>query len=154
METLTFTTTINAPREVVWNTMIDRSSYAEWAAAFSIGSSTDSRYEGDWNVGSKINFVSTDANGASGMMSKVIENRPYEYLALEHQGVVMGGKEDNTSDFAREWIGARENYTFTEVNGVTELKVNVDVNEDVKDDMVQGWPKSLAKLKEIAESAA
>lgn len=37
MKKLHFSTTINAPKEKVWHTMLDDSTYREWIKAFSDG---------------------------------------------------------------------------------------------------------------------
>ncbi len=91
MKTLHFSIDIHAPKEKVWNTMLGAETYPQWAALFNPGS----HYEGtgDWSKGSRMVFLGPDPETGKegGMVSLVTENRPYEYLALEHQGMVQDG---------------------------------------------------------------
>lgn len=148
MTKLNFSIVINAPIEKVWNTMLRDDTYRIWTEAFSPGS----HYAGDWNKGSKILFLGPGEKGEmSGMVSRIKENRQYEYISIEHLGIVQDGKEDTSSEAVKAWAGALENYTFKEKDGATELLVDMDSNEEYEE-MFQGmWPKALQKLKELAE---
>ena len=143
MEKLYFSIVINAPKEKVWEVMLGKDTYSDWTEIFSPGS----YYVGDWIEGSKMLFLGPDETGQmSGMVSKIKENRPYEYVSIEHNGEVKNGKEEVT-----EWSGALENYTFKEIDGKTELLVEMDTIEDYKELFQDIWPKALQRLKEIAE---
>ena len=143
MEKLYFSIVINAPKEKVWEVMLGKDTYSDWTEIFSPGS----HFVGDWSEGSKMLFLGPDETGQmSGMVSKIKENRPYEYVSIEHIGEVKNGKEEVT-----EWSGALENYTFKEIDGKTELLIEMDINEDYKELFQDIWPKALQKLKEIAE---
>ena len=150
MKKLHFSIKIDAPKQEVWHTMLDDKTYREWTAAFNPGS----YYKGDWNKGSKILFLGPDpatGKGEGGMVSEIAENRPYEFISIKHLGLINNGIEDTTSDEAKKWAPAFENYTFKEENGMTEVVVDIDVNEE-EGDMFNGmWPKALEKLKELAE---
>ena len=52
MEKLNFSILIDAPKEKVWNTMIEDNTYRMWTEEFTPGS----YYVGDWNNGSKFYF--------------------------------------------------------------------------------------------------
>ena len=148
MDKLHFEITINASRKKVWNTMLDKDSYREWTDVFMPGS----YYVGDWSKGSKILFLAPGKEGVmSGMVSQIEENRPYEYVSIEHVGVVHDGKEDMSSESVKGWAGAHENYTFKEVNGATEVLVDMDSVDEYKEMFHSIWPKALQKLKELAE---
>jgi hypothetical protein len=148
MQKLHFSIHINAPKEKVWNTMLDNKTYREWTSVFSPGSD----FVGNWDKGSKILFVGPNNNGkTSGMVSRIAENRPYEFLSIEHLGVVNDGVEDTTSEAVKGWVGALENYTFREVDGVTEVIVDMDSTDELSDEFNKMWPKGLQKLKELAE---
>jgi hypothetical protein len=148
MERLHFSITINAPKEMVWNTMLDGNTYREWTSVFMPGSF----YEGNWNQGSKLYFLAPDKTGkTSGMVSRIKENRKYEYVSIEHLGFVENGKEDTTSEAVKNWSGALENYTFREINGKTEVFVELDTSEEYKDMFLETWPKALEKLKSLCE---
>jgi L-rhamnose mutarotase len=140
---------IQAPREKVWDTMLSDETYREWTSAFHPGS----HYRGDWNQGSKIIFVGPGEDGKSeeGMVSRIAESRRPEFVSIEHLGIYKNGVEDTTSDAARQWSPAFENYTFTEKDGGTELTLDQDILEEYKDMFGEMWDKALLKLKEIAE---
>jgi Activator of Hsp90 ATPase homolog 1-like protein len=143
MEKLYFSIVINAPKKKVWEVMLGKDTYSDWTELFSPGS----YYVGDWSEGSKMLFLGPDETGQmSGMVSKIKENRPYEYVSIEHIGEVKNGKEEVT-----EWSGALENYTFKEIDGKTELLIKIDTVEDYKELFQDIWPKALQRLKEIAE---
>lgn len=144
MKKLEFKTTINAPREKVWSTLWDDATYRQWTTAFSPSSYAIT----DWQKGSKAIF--TDGSG-SGMVSRIAENIPYEYMSIEHLGEVKDGVEDTTSDKVKDWAGAHENYTLKDVNGATELTVDMDIDEQYADMFNDMWPKAMVKIKEIAE---
>jgi len=149
MNKLHFSIVINAPKEKVWNTMLDDKTYRVWTEAFTPGS----HYVGDWSTGSKILFLGPDPNTGNmgGMVSRIKENRRYEFISIEHLGMVQDGKEDTTSDAVKAWAGAHENYTFKENGRATEVSVDIDINDEYKEMFQDMWPKALQKLKEIAE---
>jgi uncharacterized protein YndB with AHSA1/START domain len=148
MQKLHFSIAINAPKKKVWDTMLSDQTYPEWTSAFSKGS----YFEGSWDKGSKISFVAPDENGKlSGMVSQIEENRPYNFLSIKHLGVVEDRVEDTTSEAAKGWTGALENYTFEESNGGTELLVDMDSDEEYVSMFERLWPQALQKLKELSE---
>lgn len=143
-----FSIVINAPKEKVWHTMLDLDTYKIWAEPFMPGSF----YEGDWNQGSKMLFLAPDEKGKmSGMVSKIKESRPYEFVSIEPKGVVEDGKEKE----AQEWAGSLENYTFKEIDGKTEVIVDLsgygEIEEELKQYLLDAWSKALQILKELAE---
>jgi uncharacterized protein YndB with AHSA1/START domain len=146
---LHFSITINAQRAKVWSTMLDDVTYRVWTEAFNAGS----HYVGDWSKGSNILFLGPDPNTGSmgGMVSRIAENRLHEFISIEHLGMVNDGKEDTTSDAVKGWAGAHENYAFKEKNGATEVLVDIDITEDLKEMFEGMWPKALQKLKDLAE---
>jgi hypothetical protein len=74
-----------------------------------------------WQLEKRL-FLAPEEDSTSGMVSMIMENRPYEFISIEHLGEVRGGKEDTTSEKVKAWRGAHENYTFKEEkNGQTEL---------------------------------
>lgn len=145
MHKIHFTIQINAPKEKVWDTMLSADTYTEWTEPFSPGS----RFEGNWEEGTEIKFL--DASSKSGMYSMVRENKKYEFVSVEHLGIVNDGVVDTTSDEVKKWAPAFENYTFTEKDGGTEVAVDMDISEEYKDNFQDMWPKALQKLKEISE---
>lgn len=147
METLHFSIFINAPVSKVWETMIGEDSYKKWASEIGNVESEGSNYEGSWDKGAEIKFLAADEDGTfSGMIGKIAENKLHEFISIEYTTALY------KNEPMEGWAGMHENYTFTEKDGGTELKVDLDVQEEVKQDMVEGWPKALNKLKELAES--
>lgn len=148
MDKLRFSIVIGAPRKKVWDTMLGADSYRVWTDVFMPGS----YYVGDWSKGSKMLFLGPgEKGGMYGMVSRTKENRPYEYISIEHTGLVQDGKEDTTSAAAKEWAGVLENYAFREKEGATEVLVDVDTTDQDKEMFQNIWPKALQKLKELAE---
>jgi uncharacterized protein YndB with AHSA1/START domain len=147
LEKINFSIEINAPKEKVWDTMLKEDTYQIWTEAFAKGS----YYKGDWNEGSKILFLAPGEKGEGGMVSRIKENRPYEYISIEHIGMIQNGNEDTTSDEVKKWAGALENYTFKETDGTTELSVEMDSADEYKEMFQTMWPNALNKLKELAE---
>jgi len=148
MERIHFSVSIDAPRERVWTTMLEEDTYREWTDVFMPGS----HYVDDWNEGSKILFLGPNKSGKmDGMVSQIKENRPYEYISIEHIGIVRDGKEDTSSEAMEGWAGALENYTFKENDGTTEVLVDMDTVEEYKEMFQNTWPKALQKIKELVE---
>jgi hypothetical protein len=146
MQKLTFSTTINAPKEKVWRTMLDDATYRQWTSAFHEGSYAVT----DWQEGSKALFLTPEGDG---MVSKVITHRPNEYISVQHLGIVKKGVEDTESEEVKNWAGAMENYSIREANGSSTLTIEMDVTEDHKKYFEETWPKALSQLKQIAEHA-
>ncbi len=144
MQKLHFTKFINAPVEKVWDTMLDDVTYREWTKPFDPGS----RYEGSWEEGSTIRFLS--AEGA-GMLATIVENRPHEFISIKHIGQIKDGVEDTTSEEVQKWAPAFENYTFVAKEGGTELTVDLNIVEEWKQMFEDLWPKALDTLKELSE---
>ena len=135
---------INAPKERVYKIMLEDATYREWTAPFHEGS----HFVGTWEKGSKILFLGPDGTG---MVARIAENRPNEFVSIEHLGLVMGDVEDTTSDMVKQWAGAHENYTFNDLDGATELVIDLDTNDDMKEMLEVTYPKALQIVKKIAE---
>lgn len=129
--------------------MLDDAPYREWTMAFNPGS----YYKGDWSAGSKILFLgpNPDGSGEGGMVSRVQENRQYEFISIEHVGLIQNGVEDTTSEEVKKWTPVFENYTFTEKDGGTEVSVDMEITNAYKGMFEEMWPKALQALKELAE---
>lgn len=144
MKKLEFEITMSASREKVWQLLWTDAPYREWTAIFSEGS----RAVTDWQTGSKVLFVNADNDG---MVSMIAQNIPNEYMSIKHLGMVQNGVEDLEDAKGKEWYGAMENYTLTDVNGDTHLKVDIDITEEHEDYFRDAWPKAMNKIKEMAE---
>lgn len=151
MKKLQFKISIVAPAGTVYKTMLgipNKLSYEQWTALFN----PTSTFEGNWNKGSKMLFVGTDAKGEKGgIVSEVAENIPNKFISLRHYGLVQGDKEITEGPDVEKWANGFENYTFEEQAVNTELTVDLDTTEDFISYMEETYPKALAKLKEICE---
>ncbi len=152
MNTLHFTIDINASKQHVWDVMLGDETYRQWTTSFSPGS----YFEGSWDQDSTIRFLGPGENGQKpgGMISRIAENRLYEFVSIETLGLVNDGVDDTTSEDAKAWAGGHENYTFNEADGVTTLEIDLESDgmpESMKDEFSKMWPNALAKLKELAE---
>lgn len=150
MQKLHFSIEIDATKEKVWHTMLDQDTYQQWTKAFD----GNSRYVGNWEKGSEIKFIGGEegSNEEMGMYSRIRENRLYEYVSIEHLGLIKNGQVDTTSEEVKKWTPAYENYTFTEQNGKTKVEVDLNIADEYKEMFEEMWPKALQLLKELAES--
>lgn len=99
-----------------------------------------SYYQGSWDQGTEILFLAPDKEGKEGgMISRVAEVRPYEFVSLEHQGMIEKGVRDTESDKVKPWKGIHENYTFIARDGGTELSIDMDIQESEKEFMETAW---------------
>lgn len=160
MKKLQFKVSINAPVSRVYDFMLginSKSTYEQWTSLFN----PTSTYEGSWEKGSKILFVGVDEKGEKGgMVSRIVENIPKQFVSIQHYGLLAAGKEITEGPEVEKWANGFENYSFEESNarpddpvgrGTTNLTVDLDTTEDFVDYMNDNYPKALNKLKEICE---
>ena len=147
-KTLTFQVDIQAPRQRVWQTMLDAEGYRAWTAAFCEGST----YEGSWDQGAAIRFL---APSGDGMIAEIAEHRPAEWVSIRHLGMIEKGVADTTSDKVRAWAPAYENYHFQALPGNgCRVTVTLDTLPDYEAYMLDAYPKALALLKSGCEGTA
>lgn len=145
MKKLEFKTDIAASRKKVWDTMLNPETYKKWVDVSWPGS----YYEGGWNKGERIKFLATSGEGTLAVLEEV---QPHEYIFAKHIAVVgRDGTEDSSSDVAKGWVGTTEAYSFTDKNGKTEVKVEIETNPAWEKMFKDGWPAALEKLKEMTE---
>lgn len=149
MEKIHIQSFIQAQRKRVWDSMLSDSSYREWTKAFN----STSRYVGEWKTGSKMLFLGTDPQTGKemGMVSRIKEVRPYEFVSIEHLGIYADGIEDTQSELAKKWAPAYENYTFADKDGGTMLVIDMDVSAEEKEGMERLWQEGVKRLKALAE---
>lgn len=149
MEKLHFSTMIDAPIQKVWDTMLQNETYRIWTDIFNPDSG--SYFEGDWSEGSTMKFLGPEEDGTrSGMYSMIEANRAPEFLSIKHIGEIKHGVEQPWP--VMEGQNFHENYSLKEVDGKTQVDIDLDSNEEFKA-MFEGlWPKALVKLKELAEA--
>lgn len=148
MRKLQFKASIKASKATVYNTMLGKETFKQWTAVFN----PSSVFEGSWEKGAKILFIGVDAEGKQGgMIGRIKENIINEFVSIEYIGIVDGEQELYDGPASEGWIGAHENYTFDEQNGVTSVVVDVDVEDSMSDYFEDTFPQALNKLKEICE---
>lgn len=130
---------IDAPRQRVWDVMCAPDTYRQWTSAFCEGS----HYEGSWEKGSTILFLNP---AGEGMRAEIAENRPLEHISILHKACLSADGEEIFSE------PAYENYTLSEVDGGTELSVEMDADEQYEAMFSETWPRALKILKSLCES--
>ena len=151
MKKIQFKESINASATKVYDCMLgisNKSTYEQWTSLFN----ATSTYEGNWKTGNKILFIGVDEKGEKGgMVSKIVENTPNQFVSIQHYGLVKADKEIIEGPEVEKWANGFENYTFEENNGTTTVTVDLDTTEDFLGYMNQTYPKALDKLKELCE---
>lgn len=129
--------------------MLDDATYRIWTKEFNSGS----YYEGSWDKGSEILFLTrTDKGSLEGMYSRIQENIPFEFISVIHLGIISDGVVDTTSEQVKKWAPAFENYSFTEEGGMTRLSIEMQVEPEYKKIFEEMWPRALAALQSLCES--
>lgn len=149
MKKLTYQIKINAPVANVFKTMLGKETYKQWTSAFD----PSSDFEGIWDKGQKIYFTGVNENGEKGgMVAEIAEYIPNSYVSIRHLGILDKDQEVLSGPTVEDWAGALENYSFTEIDGQTLLKVDVDTSDEYINYFDEAWPKALEALKEISET--
>ncbi|MBT8232626.1 MAG: SRPBCC domain-containing protein [Saprospiraceae bacterium] len=152
MKTLNYKIIIHKPASQVYDVMLglsDKSTYEEWTSIFSPTSS----YQGNWEKGNKMLFVSKDKDGnLAGMVSRILANDENKFVSIQHYGMLKSGEEITEGPEVEGWAGSLENYTLTEADGDTTVTINIDAAAEHEEYMDKLYPGALQKLKEICES--
>ena len=144
MKKLHFSIVIRATRDQVWHGLLDDRTYRIWTAPFCEGS----HFQGSWAQGQRIRFLTPTGDG---MFSMIAQNRPGEFLSIQHLGSIVNGVEDTESEQARMWVSGFENYTLATVAGGTELRIDLDTPPEYEQFMRDTWPKALEALRGVCE---
>jgi hypothetical protein len=139
------TVTIHAPRENVWQVLVDDFYTRQWYAAFSPGTHAIT----DWKTGSKALFLDDSRSGLAGI---VMVNEPYHELSLEYKGIITDGAEDYESDEAVQMAGFFESYQLSEQNGAIKLDIACDVTNKYLEVISEAWDQALDIIKSMAET--
>jgi uncharacterized protein YndB with AHSA1/START domain len=138
MTKLHYTITIQAPRALVWETMLAPETYRQWTTAFCAGS----YYEGSWEKGSIIRFLSPSGEG---LRAEIAENRHHEQISILHKACITATGDEVMLD------PSFENYNFGDSGSGTELQVEADTDEKYEAMFAHMWPRSLEALKALCE---
>ena len=134
---------IDAPRDKVWLVLWDDASFRDWSSVFAEGSYAVS----DWKEGSPVQFIDPGSN--SGMQGVIEKLRPGEFISFRHEAEIKDGKVQPPAA----WSGAHENYTLTNNNGRTTLKVDLDAADEHREMFEDKFPKALQRIKTLSETA-
>lgn len=143
-----FKVDIQADVKKVYNTMLDKDTFIQWTSVFN----PSSDMVGNWEKGSRILFTGINDQGEKeGTIGVVKTNIVNEYVSIEYIGLIDGDREVTNGPEIRDWVGARENYSFEQKGEITTVAVDVDVTEDMLRYFSQTYAKALEKLKTICE---
>lgn len=143
MKQLQFSTEITAAKARVWDILWQDKTFREWAGIID----PETHMVGDLIEGGEVQFISA-ANGY-GVTSLVEKLIPDEFLLLRHSADTQeAGKRDRE----KQWTGGMESYLLTEKDGITTLTVALDVPLELEEEFTISYPKSLQRVKELAES--
>lgn len=145
MNQLEFNIEINAKAENVWFVLWNDFNYRKWTSAFNEGSYAIS----DWKEGSSVHFLAPDGRG---MYSKIKTLIPAQQMSFEHFGNIVDFEEQPVGEDSKAWTGGTENYYLTEEDGLTDLKVTVDVIEEYEDYFTEKFPNALQLIKVLSEN--
>lgn len=139
---------IAATPQKVYNTMLNSETYSIWTTPFN----ANSRFEGSWQPGSTMHFIGCDDDGEeSGMISRINENIPGQFVSIQHLGFLRGNEEVLSGAEVDDWKGALENYRFLQQNGQTLLEIEMDAKPEWEAYFTDIWPKALEHLKQLCE---
>lgn len=145
MEELKYSIQINAPKSLVWNSMLETDKYEQWVKAFS----ENSTFEGTWEEGAIVRFIDPGLGGTKAILEKF---KPYDCIIAKHVAMLSkDGSEDTKSESAKQWIGTIEKYIFSENNNLTTLTIEMQTNSAFTEMFDTCWPKALSNIKTIAE---
>jgi hypothetical protein len=134
---------IKASNVAVWNVMLGEKTYPIWVRGFS----ENSDMIGEWKEGTEVDFIDTGKGGTRAILEVV--DKPNRVLA-KHIAVLSKDREPQTKGMEN-WIGTKEEYLLSEVNGVTELKIVMYYHPEYEQMLDEGWKKCLQLLKELCE---
>lgn len=140
METLEYTTEINAAPEKVWTVLWSETSYRQWTAAFTEGSF----YVGTWDEDSIIKFFDPHNNG---MFSRVLKNDPNREMVFLHLGEIYDGVE-----VPQDWGDATETYILEETEEGTKLTAKIKTSDEFKGFFEEKFPIALQNVKNLSEN--
>jgi len=145
MQTLQFTTEINAPASKVWNVLWNDVTYRKWTTAFCEGSYAVS----NWNEGDSVHFLDPNGNGMYSVIEKKIDN---ELMSFTHIGNIKNFEEMPLDEETKLWSDSKEIYGLKQENNTTTLTVKIDTLEDYVGFFNESMPKAIELVKKLSEN--
>lgn len=140
MKKLSFSISISAPKEKVWEALWKDENYRNWTTIFHEGS----RYVSDLVEGGEILFLGPEN---SGMYAKIEKLTLFEKMYFLHLGEYKNGEKQGAT-YGEDAI---ERYDLEEKDNSTILTVTMNAPEEYIGYFTNTFPKALEKVKEIAE---
>ena len=84
------------------------------------------------------------------MPSVIVENQPHERLSIKHIGIVNQGIDHTHSDAARAWAPAYETHTLKEIDGATDLTIDMNVPPEYREIFANASPKAMEAIKKTS----
>ena len=145
MKTIRKEIEITAPKEKVWAVLLDDTYTTDWYSLFSEGTTVKT----DWIEGHKVTFTDKSNNGIFG---KIARKKPYEKIEFVYEGFVINGTEDVDSPMAKQYNGAKETYRLESNGDSTILRISVDMDDEMYDEMSRKWETALQRISELAHA--
>lgn len=147
MKEYRYTITIHKPQADVFETLMDKSVYPEWAKAWGEGMT----YRGEWKKGEHISFVDKTQGGTKALVEDL---QSPDFIKLKHVAMVnpQGEEVPLSDDMMKKWIGTLEQYFLRRLaDDQTQLEIVLQMDEAFQEMMDGAWPKALQYLKDLCE---
>jgi uncharacterized protein YndB with AHSA1/START domain len=139
---------INTSKQNVWKVLITPELFAKWGSAFCPGS----KMEGEWKLDGSVSYYD---DAGMGLKCKVIAYDPHNLVTVEYVGFFHDFKEELRTEEKEGWIGCKETYVLSEINGKTQLHLESEVpTEAYFEEFSKTWDLALQNIKELAEKDA
>lgn len=146
MKELTYSIQINRSQMSVFEKIMDKSVYTQWAQPWG----PDMTFDGDYKVGGNVWFH--DKQGGTKVVIDDIDTP--NAIKMTHVAMVdpEGNELEDTDETTKKWIGTKEVYKFTkDGEDKTTLEVVMTLDEAFQEMSDGAWPKALELFKEICE---
>jgi uncharacterized protein YndB with AHSA1/START domain len=134
--------TINATANKVWQVLLTKETYLEWANIFQEGS--DYLATDNFVQGSKVIFGDGIGNG---MVALVSTNEPNHKIQFTYTGEIKDGVENSMGELD----GVTETYTLTQDGDEVLLEVETSMGDQWFEMMDTAWDKAMVIIKELSE---
>ena len=142
MVELNYTIKINATKRKIWAVLWEDQTFREWANLIDEGT----YMKGELKEGGEVEFISSvNGYGVTSFVERLI---PEEFVSLKH---LADTQEYGSDHREKEWTGGSESYRLSEVEGLTELTLIMDVPDDLENYFSTVYPSVLSSIKALSE---
>lgn len=135
--------TINATADKVWQVLLSKETYLQWANIFQEGA--DYLATDNFIQGSKVIFGDGSGNG---MVALVSINEPNHKIQFTYTGEIKDGEESSMG----EMDGTTETYTLTQDGDGILLELETSMGNQWFEMMNAAWDKAIVIIKELSEN--